>query len=189
MACWKSVWCFQPTDSGEKLFWLRATLSAFRGTRRSMNIMRHSQKKKKERKTLQAFNPDFATHVPPGFHLRNSLCGMPWLLTSQSDTFPPLLITMADTYKTFSMTSLQEVATRKRDVYPLVCETHCHWQPTAELRVTTFPLKVNVCPQRRRALNCRGSVQRQESADECCKKRFKCQQTVFLACWEECGPL
>lgn len=83
-------------------------------------------KRKQKTKTLQASYQDVAAHVPPGFHLRYSLCGMPWCFTSPSDTFPALLISMTETYKKFSMTSLQEVTTRKRDVYPIVCASVEH---------------------------------------------------------------
>lgn len=96
-----------------------------------------------------------------------------------------------DVLKVFNDKSARGDHTQEGCLSHCLCtsEMHCYWQPTAALHVTTSPLKVSVCPQRRRALNSEGTVQRQETADECREKRFKCQQTVFLTCWEECGPL
>lgn len=84
------------------------------------------------------------------------------------------------------LTNLQEVTTRKKDVYFIVWRLGhtvivnqamcciCHnlfWY---------FCLKVSVCPKRR-LLTVR-ALFKSRSPDECCEEHFKCQQTMFLTC-------
>lgn len=121
-------------------------------------------------------------------------CDMLWFWTSLSKVAP--LYVLQEENKTVCndpLRNLQEVTTRREDVYFIV------WQPGHAVTVNKavccichnlflyFCLKVSVCPER--GVFTVRALFKSKSPDERWEEHFKCQQTMFLTCYEECSLL